>query len=309
MRSLPSLPSLVVLAVVAVAGCSNAADPIAPDARPPVDAPDADAPPPLDTLRVNEVVAAGAPDWIEVVNVSGAPLELSDYCYVDTAGDLAKCAAFPAGALAPGAYHVQDVASDTSGFALGGDEEVWIYRIADGRLVDGVDWDEGDAPANQSFARLPDTTGAFARTNVVTRGAANLPSDATEPLRLLVINEVAAAEDPDWLEVVNATAAPLELSEFCYLDSGPLAACHPFPAGTLAPGAYFAADASAAVSGFAFGGDEAAYVYRIADQRLSDSVDWPDGAAGPAGSSYARSPNITGPFATTTTQTRGAPNP
>jgi hypothetical protein len=289
-----------------LAACSNAADPITPDAAQQMDAP---AGPPLDILRVNEVVASGAPDWIEVINASSSAVELSEYCYVDVAGDLAKCKPFPAMALAPDARFVQDVDDPISGFKLGSDEEVSIYRIADGRLSDTIDWAEGDSPGNESFARIPDKTGTFARTNVVTRGAANMPNNPNVPLAILVINEVAADEAPDWLEVVNASNATVNLEEFCYLDSGVFTNCKQFAVGTLAPGAYIAVDASTAISNFAFGGDEAAFVYRIADMRISDTVDWPAGGAGPAGSSYARSPNVTGTFSTVATQTKGAANP
>ena len=35
---------------------------------------------------------------------------------------------------------------------------------------------------------------------------------------MLVVNEVAAGEDPDWFEVVNATTAPVDLSGFVFVD-------------------------------------------------------------------------------------------
>jgi hypothetical protein len=296
-----------IVLVSLLAACSNAADPVQPDA--PTSMIDAPSGPPLDILRVNEVVAAGAPDWIEVINVSSAPVELSEYCYVDVAGDFAKCKPFPAMQLAPDAHFAQDVDDPISGFKLGGDEEIWIYRIADSRVSDSLDWAEGDSPANESFARIPDKTGTFQKTNVVTKATANMAANPNAPLGILVINEVAADEAPDWLEIVNASNATVNLQDFCYIDSGAIANCKPFPTMTLAPGAYFAADASTAISNFAFGGDESAAVYRIADQRLSDMVDWPANGAGPMGSSYARSPNVTGAFATVTTQTKGAANP
>lgn len=162
---------------VLLAACSNAV--ATPDAALDVvddaaadDAPTVDASPPLAILVVNEVAPGEAPDWIEVVNASAAAVQLADYCYVDVAGDLAKCAPFAAMMLAPGAYHAQDVDDLVSGFRLGGDEELWVYRIADQRLSDGVDWDEGAAPTGTSYRRVPDTTGAFA-TGAQSKGAAN----------------------------------------------------------------------------------------------------------------------------------------
>jgi hypothetical protein len=296
--------SMLFLALLAA--CSNAADPQdTPDAS--VDAAaDAPAGPPLDILRVNEVVASGAPDWFEIVNVTSAAVELSEYCYLDS-GPLAMCRPFAAMSLGPGERFVQDVDDAISGFKLGSDEEVAIYRSADQRLSDKADWAEGDAPANESWARIPDTTGTFARTNVVTRNAANVANNPNAPLMILVVNEVAASETPDWVELANATAAPVQLSEYCIVDSS-AAACSPLPSMALAAGGYVVVDVSDALTGFGLGNDDAVLVKRIADLRLSDSADYPAGGASPAGSSYARSPTITGPFATTATQTKGAAN-
>lgn len=262
---------------------------------------------PLDILRINEVVATGAPDWIEVVNHTGAAVQMSDFCFTDTPDDATACKPFAAMSLAPNAHFAQDIDDTTAGFKLAGDEEVWVFQISDHRASDSVDWDAGDSPANGSFARLPDITGLFSRTNQPTKSAANLGFDPNAPLGTLLINEVAAAEDPDWLEVVNATTAPIEMSQYCYVDTSAMP-CHPFAVGLLAPGAYLAVDASAALSGFAFASDEAAYVKRVSDGHISDSVDWADGAAGPTGSSYARHPDTAGAFANTATPTRGAKN-
>jgi len=164
--------------VVLVTACSNAADPT-PDApvgvvdAPMVDAPTVDAPPPLSILVVNEIAPGETPDWFEIVNVSGVVVQLEQFSYVDIAGDFAKAKPFPAVSLAPGAYHVQDVDDVVSGFKLGSDEELWVYRIADQRLSDGVDWAEGVAPAGSSYARSPDRTGAFITDASPTKNAAN----------------------------------------------------------------------------------------------------------------------------------------
>lgn len=162
-----------------VAACSNASDSPGDSGLPPVDTepptpdgPAPDAPAALRILVINEVAAGEAPDWIEIVNATNAPVELSDFIYVDTEGDFAAAATFPAMTLAPGAYYVQDIDDPISGFKLGGDEDVWIYRASDMALSDGVDWDEGASPTGMSFARSPDTTGAFV-TGAQSKGAAN----------------------------------------------------------------------------------------------------------------------------------------
>ncbi|HEY4057961.1 MAG TPA: hypothetical protein VGM39_15205 [Kofleriaceae bacterium] len=302
------------LLLVGLVACSNAASPETPDATPRLDADlgvdastDAVDTTPLDILRINEVVASGSPDWIEVVNHTSAAVQMSDFCVTDTPDDLSTCKPFASTSLAPGAYFSQDIDTATTGFKLGSDEEVWVLRISDHRVSDSVDWDEGDSPNGGSYARLPDVTGLFSTTNQPTKGAANLAFDPNAPLKTLVINEVAAAEDPDWLEIVNTTGAPIEKSSYCYVDNSAVA-CSPFPAGPLAAGAYFTVDASDAVSGFAFGSADSAIVKRISDGHVSDSVTWTAGQAGPAGSSYARHPDATGAFANTSTPTKGAKN-
>ena len=162
--------------LVLAAACSNASDPIIDAPFQPIDAAvdgaSPDAPAMARILVVNEVAPGEAPDWIEIVNVSSSPVQLDQFVYVDVAGDFVKAKAFPAMMLAPGAYYVQDVDDPISGFKLGGDEEVWIYRASDRAMSDGVDWAAGAAPTGMSYARKPDKTGAFA-TGAQSKGVAN----------------------------------------------------------------------------------------------------------------------------------------
>lgn len=166
------------LVLLALAACSNASDatvdaPVQPIDAPAGDSPNPDAPPTaLKILVVNEVAPGEAPDWIEIVNASNAAVQLSEFAYVDVAGDFVKMKPFPAMMLAPGAYYAQDVDDPISGFKLGSDEEVWIYRISDMAMSDGVDWAQGAAPTGMSYRRAPDTTGDFA-TGAQSKGVAN----------------------------------------------------------------------------------------------------------------------------------------
>jgi hypothetical protein len=220
------------------------------------------------------------------------------------------CSPVPAMMLAPGAYFAIDATDETNGFKLGSDEEVSIYRIADQRLSDKADWAEGESPGGESFARIPDTTGAFARTNMVTRAAANLADNPTAPLLTLKVNEVAASEanDGDWVELVNATGADINLADYCFIDTSAVA-CKQLPAQMLAPNAYFVANANDTDSGFKLGGDEAVTVKRMSDMRISDTADWAATEAGPAGvGSFSRVPTITGAFVAQRAQTKGAAN-
>src|SRR5262245_35748554 len=170
-----------VLPILLLAACSNAATPhpdspvhadAASDA--PIDTPMVDAAP-LRILVVNEVAAGENPDWFEVVNATTAPVELSDFIFVDAAGDFAKAVHFPAMTLAPGALYAQEVDGTVVPFKLGADEELWVYRASDDMLSDGVDWNTGDSPTGSSFARIPDTFGTFQTTAHQTKGAPNQP--------------------------------------------------------------------------------------------------------------------------------------
>ena len=159
--------------LVVLAACSNAKDPVVDAPAIPVDGKSIDAPSSnLNILVINEIAPGEAPDWIEIVNVTAAPVQLDQFVYVDADGDFVKAKAFPTMMLQPGAYYVQDVDDPISGFKLGGDEEVWIYRASDQRLSDGVDWDAGAAPTGMSYARKPDKTGPF-MTGAQTKGTAN----------------------------------------------------------------------------------------------------------------------------------------
>jgi hypothetical protein len=133
-----------------------------------------DAPPAaLNLLVINEVAPGETPDWFEVVNVSGAALDLSLFSYCDVPDDFTKAKPFPAMSLLAGDRFAQDVDDTISGFKLGGDEALYVYRISDSALVDSVDWDEGAAPTGMSYARIPDTTGDFVMGSTQSKGEAN----------------------------------------------------------------------------------------------------------------------------------------
>ena len=156
------------LVLVVLAACSNASNPAVDAAFVPIDAaPDA-APDALVMLKIvviNEVAAGDTPDWFEIVNVTNAPVQLDQYVYVDSKGDFVKAKTFPTVTLPAGAYYTQDVDDTISGFKLGSDEELWVYRAADQLVSDAVDWDQGASPMGMSYARVPDKTGAFVTTD------------------------------------------------------------------------------------------------------------------------------------------------
>ena len=128
-------------------------------------------------LVINEVAAKGDPlDWFELHNPTPDPISMDGFVMADDLADAGKRVAFPAGAtIGAGEYMAFRLDKDGwPGFALGGDEELGVWRT-DGDLVDSVDWEEGDSPGDQSYARVPDATGDFQTVNSPTPGAPNQP--------------------------------------------------------------------------------------------------------------------------------------
>lgn len=127
-------------------------------------------------------------------------------------------------------------------------------------------------------------------------------------VRILALNEIAAGETPDWFEVVNATTSSIQLADFVYIDlAGDLGRAKAFPQMMLGPGARYVQNVDDTISGFKLASDEELWIYRASDHALSDGIDWAEGAT-PAGMSYARSPDVFGPFVTGA-QSKGATNP
>jgi len=158
-----------------------------------------------------------------------------------------------------------------------------------------------------SNAAEPKVDAAFVAIDAAAPADADVP-DGPLALRILVVNEVAAGEAPDWFEIVNASTQPVQLAAFVYVDAaGDFTKAKAFSQMMLGPGAYYVQNVDDATAGFKLSSDEELWVYRASDHALSDGIDWPDGAA-PAGSSYARSPSIFGPFVTGS-QTPGSANP
>jgi Lamin Tail Domain len=127
-------------------------------------------------LRINEVVASGAPDWVEILNVGDTDVALEGLTLTDdpttpAKGVLTDGIADAPATLAPGARVVVECADEGIGFKLGSDEQVHLF-ISD-TLIDEVDWAEGEAPEGGSYARIPDGTGEFTTRTPATPGVAN----------------------------------------------------------------------------------------------------------------------------------------
>lgn len=106
---------------------------------------------------------ADGPDWIELANPLGEPLDISGLVIRDNKDDSEYV--IPAGTSIPANDYL---VIDDLGFGLGGGDSVRIY---DGvLLVEDYSWTEHAA---QTYGRCPDVTGAFADTREATPGARN----------------------------------------------------------------------------------------------------------------------------------------
>ena len=165
--------------------------------------------------------------------------------------------------------------------------------------------DAGSNPAQNNTTRPDMSQRADQRPDVDMRVD---PEQELARYQGLVINEVAAAGEPvDWFELLNSSSRAIDLSGVGYTDdlTQPLKAT--FPAGTtLAAGALLRVDVDDAGAGFKLGSDEALGVFTPGGLMI-DEVDWAQGDS-PAGKSFGRIPDGSGPFKTLDSPTPGQLN-
>lgn len=139
--------------------------------------------PPGPTLVLNEAYPHGAdeltdPDWIEIKNLSSAPVSLAGYALAD---DAMTPVALPDVVVASNAYAIvlADDAPDGGAatavhlpFKLGKTDSLTLSKA--GVVIDTTSWTDVGVPSGKSWARLPDGQGSFA-TATPTKLAANAP--------------------------------------------------------------------------------------------------------------------------------------
>ncbi|MEA2698107.1 MAG: hypothetical protein QOI66_2378, partial [Myxococcales bacterium] len=170
------------LLAVAAAGCGDQTPAIRGDAS--ADDAAGDAPPPLGSLRINELVADDADgttideegqleDWIELVNVGTQPIPLSGFTLSNNGG---YAQGLPAVILYPGQTIVMFADKDLDQgerhlpFKLAAEGERITLADASGQTVDEVTF-----PAlgpDEAFARFPDG-GAWTTCRFATPGRSN----------------------------------------------------------------------------------------------------------------------------------------
>jgi uncharacterized protein (TIGR03437 family) len=126
-------------------------------------------------VRINEVESDGGTpgDWVELANVSAAPVDISGFILRDN--DDTRNYVIPVGTVIPASgYLVLEEAAFA--FGLGSADSARLFDTT-GALVDSYTW---TAHASTSYGRCPNGTGAFATTTASTKGTANTcPLDVT----------------------------------------------------------------------------------------------------------------------------------
>ncbi len=113
----------------------------------------------------------------------------------------------------------------------------------------------------------------------------------------LWINELTAAQSPDWIELHNNGDEPVSLADFRISDDPEDLGRGVFLAGlTVEPGAFVRVDISLETVGFRLGGEETV-ILSTESGEVVDQVEWKEGQI-PAGKSYGRFPDASGPFKT-----------
>jgi hypothetical protein len=241
---------------------------------------------------VNEVESNGGTpgDWIELYNRGTTAVNLAGFVVKDN--DDSRTTTLPAGTtIAAGGFLVIEEAQ--LGFGLGAADAARLFDPA-GVLVDTYTW---TAHATTTYGRCPDGTGPFSATAFSTKSAAN---DCRSAIR---INEVESngGTPGDWIELYNAGASTVDLSNFLVKDNDDTRTTR-LPAGaTIAAGGYYVIDEAAL--GFGLGAGDAARIFDAAGTLL-DAYTWTAHAA----VTYGRCPNGTGDFADATASTKGAAN-
>lgn len=214
------------------------------------------------TAVMNEIYSRGtteAPDWIEIYNPGQTQIDITGFKIYDSGGQAGTKPKkeFPAGSIIPANGFLVIVTDDTaaSGFGLSsGGEKVWLEN-ATGTVIDTVTFSAMDV--TQTYGRYPDGSANMKLLNTITRGTSNV---------LFKMNEIysrGTTEAPDWIEIYNSSAAPVDITGFKIYDSGGMTGTKPkkeFPAGSIIPANGFLVivtdDTTASGFGLSSGGEK-----------------------------------------------------
>jgi hypothetical protein len=126
-------------------------------------------------LVINEVVAAGMPDVVELYNGTFEDIDLTGYAVSDDPEGEPLLVMLEESLVVPArGFALLVVSDETLGFKLGSAEG---FSLSDptGALVDSTFWTEGQSPADGAWAREPDGTGPFRTFETSSLGSPNTP--------------------------------------------------------------------------------------------------------------------------------------
>lgn len=253
-----------------------------------------------EAVRINEIESSGdTTDWIELVNTSTVPADLSGYVLKDSddapSTTLADGTTIPAGGF---------LAVDALAFGLGGEDSARLVAPDGSTVVDAYSW---TAHATTTYGRCADGTGEFTTTAAPTK---NAPNDCTPPAAAgaLVINEVESnGDDTDWIELMNTGGTAIDLSGYVVRDNDDSRTDRIAEGTVIEPGALLVLEGETATDPdftFGLGGADEARIFLPDGVTLVASYAWTTHAT----VTYGRCPDGTGEFTTTTVSTKGAPN-
>lgn len=273
---------------------------------------------PQHKLVINEINSS-PDDWVELMNLGTAEINLSGYEIRDNSDDhrwkFAEGTQLAAGELlivdADTDGQAYDDQTDTyaagefgAAIGIGSGDSIRLYD-QEGNLLDEYSWTEhasyeGDA-ALASFGRYPDGTGSFE----LTKETKGLKNDWYKPH--IVINEVESnGDETDWVEIYNGGTTPLDLSGWYLYDDDPVghaADITPVAEGTvLNSGKQYVFDQNTHFT-FGLGKADKVSIFNQAGLPVAE-YSWEAHANGV----YARIPDGTGEFVDFPTSTKGKAN-
>ena len=242
-------------------------------------------------LIINEI-SSNPVDFVELKNVSAGPVELSGLQIKDNSAAPIVITT-ESTTLAPGALYSFSPDALPGGFGLGSADTATVL-LSDGvAVVDTYSW---------TSHRIP-SYGVCPGSDELVENAAPSPG-AANVCQSVRVNEVESngGTPGDWIELINVTAASIDVSGWIVKDNDD-AHSYAVPAATsIAAGARLVVEEAGL--GFGLGGDDSARLFRPDGTTLVDSYAWTAHAT----TSYGRCADGTGDFVTTRTTTKGAAN-
>lgn len=250
---------------------------------------------PTTAIRINEIESNGdkVADWVELTNTSTSTIDVSGWKILDNdAAHVTTPVVVPAATkIAPGAFYaIYTELNQSPGFGLGGADSVTLLLPDGTTSVDTYTW---ATHAPTTYGRCPDGVGAIKTTTTSTRGAPN----ACSPVR---INEIEsdAGTSADWVELVNISDVPVDVSGWTVKDSTDIGSVK------LAAGTTIAAKAYTVVEGLTLDDGDTVRLFQTDGTTVAESYAWTN----PAAVTYARCKDGLGDFVNATAATKGAAN-